>query len=138
MTKNYSMYYLLCASVFQNLAESNWRRAAYKKPPEIRYLLNHFPLMLWWIVTTSAHLKRFWRLHILFCLFTIYIILHSSVYILAAGKKSYASYHWYCIEYQFWEMEEIISKYRIWSEKKPDFLETCESFCIFFPYLQTM
>ena len=79
---------LLCVSVFQILAESNWRREAYKKPPEIRYLLNHFPLMLWWIVTTSAHFKRFSHLNILFCLFTIYVILHPSLYILAAFKKS--------------------------------------------------
>ena len=60
--------------------------------------------MLWWIVSNLAHFKRFSYLTILFWLFTIYVILNSSLYILAVGKKSYASYHQYCIEYQFWQM----------------------------------
>ena len=52
-------------------------------------------------VITPVHFKRFSRVNVLFCLVIVSAILHPSVYILTASKKSYASCHQYCIEYRF-------------------------------------
>ena len=86
-------------SAYDSISGSTWCRNV-----RLAYSLNHVPLRVWWIVTNLAHFKRFSPLNILFWLSTIYVILHSLLYILATGKKSSASYHQYCIKYQFWQM----------------------------------